>query len=169
MRKARVLAGLVVIAMVATAVSWLLAADRSEQVVARRLLQTSGVQGGLVVHLGCGEGRLTAALHASDSYLVQGLDRKADRVARARKFLLRRGLYGKVTVDRLVGDRLPYIENLVNLLVVEDPSGISEDEMMRVVAPLGVVYIKRGGRWEKRGKPWPKEIDEWTHYLHDAT
>jgi hypothetical protein len=31
------------------------------------ILATSGMQGGLVVHLGCGDGQLTAALRASDS------------------------------------------------------------------------------------------------------
>ncbi len=33
-----------------------------------------GVQGGLIVHLGCGDGRLTAALGASDRYLAHGMD-----------------------------------------------------------------------------------------------
>ena len=31
------------------------------------LLRESGVQGGLVVHLGCGDGKLTAALRANSS------------------------------------------------------------------------------------------------------
>ena len=34
---------------------------------AKEILDTSGVQGGIVVHLGCGDGKLTAALRASDS------------------------------------------------------------------------------------------------------
>ena len=31
-------------------------------------------RGGLVVHLGCGDGKLTAALRTGDAYLVHGLD-----------------------------------------------------------------------------------------------
>ena len=38
------------------------------------IINESGVQGGLIVHLNCGDGSLTEALRASDSYLVHGLD-----------------------------------------------------------------------------------------------
>ena len=41
------------------------------------ILKASSVRGGLVVHLGCGDGKLTAALRANDSYLVHGLVRVA--------------------------------------------------------------------------------------------
>ena len=37
---------------------------------ARAILDASGVKGGLVVHLGCGDGTLTAALGDSKSYTV---------------------------------------------------------------------------------------------------
>jgi outer membrane protein assembly factor BamB len=69
------------------------------------------------------------------------------------------------------------------------------EEALRVVAPLGVVWIgaasreaagplaeqlralggaevgiveAAGGTWVRARKPWPKDIDEWTHYLHGA-
>ena len=32
-----------------------------------------------------------------------------------------------------------------------------------------MAYLKSDGRWTKVGKPWPKEIDQWTHFLYDAT
>ena len=37
------------------------------------------------MHLGCGDGRVTAELRANDSYLVHGLDADADNVAKARR------------------------------------------------------------------------------------
>jgi hypothetical protein len=37
------------------------------------------------------------------------------------------------------------------------------------LAPLGVAYAKAEGAWTKTVKPWPEGIDEWTHYLHDAS
>ncbi|UCE48006.1 MAG: hypothetical protein JSW47_20705, partial [Phycisphaerales bacterium] len=40
-----------------------------------QIRQQSGVRGGLVVHLGCGEGELTATLGAADAYIVHGLDK----------------------------------------------------------------------------------------------
>ena len=51
-------------------------ADEREE--AGRILAATGVKGGLVVHLGCGDGKLTAALRASDRYLVHGLGAAAD-------------------------------------------------------------------------------------------
>jgi outer membrane protein assembly factor BamB len=131
---------------------------------ARDILETTGVKGGLVVHLGCKDGRLTAALHAGDAYLVHGLDRDPANVARARETVRAAGLYGKVSIDRLTGTRLPYIDNLVNLVVAEDLGEVPMDEVMRVLCPNGVAYV--GGR--KTVKPRPKELDEWTHYLYDA-
>ncbi len=139
---------------------------------AKQILDATGVKGGLVVHVGCGDGKplgppggLTAALRANDSYIVHGLDADAANVAKARAHIRRLGLYGKVSVERLAGNRLPYIDNLVNLVVAEDLGKVPMDEVMRVLAPNGVAYIKG----KKTVKPRPKEIDEWTHYMHDAT
>jgi outer membrane protein assembly factor BamB len=58
---------------------------------------------------------------------------------------------------------------LVNLLVVEDPGELTDDETMRVLVPGGVVYRKRGDQWKLSRKPQPKDVDEWTHYLYDAS
>jgi len=135
----------------------------------KHILDAAGIEGGLIVHIGCGGGNLTAALHANDSYLVHGLDADANNVEKARKHIRSLGLEGPVSVDRLIGDRLPYTDNLVNLIVSEDLGQVSMDEVMRVLCPRGVAYIKRDGTWMKKVKTWLKEIDEWTHYLHDST
>jgi len=125
----------------------------------------SGVKGGLVVHLGCDDGRLTTALRASDAYLVQGLDADPAQVAKAREHIQSTGLYGKVSARRWEDKWLPYADNLVNLLVADELGGVPMEEIIRVLAPRGVAMI--GG--EKIVKPWPDEIDEWTHYLYDAS
>jgi len=121
----------------------------------------TGIKGGLVVHLGCGDGKRTVALRANDSFIVQGLD--AD-VTAARKYIQSLGLYGPVSAEQWTGDRLPYADNLVNLIVADKLDGVSMDEVMRVLVPNGVALI--GGK--KTVKPRPKDIDEWTHFLHDA-
>lgn len=141
----------------------------AEVASANEILTTTGVQGGLILHLGCGDGRLTAALQANDRYQVQGLDVDAQNVATARKHIMAQGSYGPVAVDLLVGQQLPYIDNLINLAVVSDLSGVSRDELLRVLVPEGVAYIRQGNEWEKVVKPRPDNIDEWTHYLHDAS
>ncbi len=151
------------------AASALPSADGPHDALAKEILEATGIKGGLVVHLGCGDGKLTAALRASDSYLVHGLDARAENVATAREHIRSLGLYGAVAVDQSRGNRLPYIDNLVNLLVSERAPKVRMAEVLRVLAPNGVAYIKKGGKWTKTVKPRPPEIDEWTHYLHDAS
>ncbi len=141
------------------------AAIADERQQAAEILKATGVKGGLVVHVGCGRGKLTAALRANDSYLVHGLDADAKNVEAARKHIRSLKLYGKVSVEQWSGKHLPYADNLVNLLVSEDLGKVPMDEVMRVLAPKGAAYIKG----KKTVKLWPETIDEWTHYLHDAS
>ncbi|MFW6161635.1 MAG: PQQ-binding-like beta-propeller repeat protein [Planctomycetota bacterium] len=144
------------------------AAEETGQ-VARQILSEASVKGGLVVQLGCGDGALTAALRASERYTVHALDPDPARVAAARAHVEAQGLAGAVTVERWEGERLPYIDNLVNLLVATGELRVSRDEMLRALAPRGVAMVRRDGEWARVVKPVPEAIDEWTHYLHDAT
>ena len=132
---------------------------------ARDILDSAGIKGGLIVHVGCGDGKLTAALRANDSFIVHGLDTDEKNVEAARKHIQSLGLYGKIAVAQWDGKRLPYIENFANVIVVSDGCRVADDEIMRVLAPNGVALV--GGK--KTVKPRPKEIDEWTHYLHDPS
>jgi ubiquinone/menaquinone biosynthesis C-methylase UbiE len=155
---------------------------------ARRILQETGVQGGLVVHVGCGDGRLTTALRAGEGFLVHGLDRDVANVERARATIREAGAYGPVSVDHLAGQDLPYTDNLVNLVVVDTRCEMQDagTEILRVLTPRGVAVVREKGNegWLSRiphpvsrigagfamfAKPVPAEIDDWTHYLHDAT
>jgi outer membrane protein assembly factor BamB len=165
LRSSRFLAAIVFTVLLSSGAN---AAD-SHAALAQRIIKETGVSGGFVVHLGCGDGKLTAALRAGDSYQVQGLDPNPANVAAARKHVQSQGKYGDVAIDRLRGKTLPYIVNLVNLLVAEDLHGVSLDEVRRVLVPEGVAYVKQNGRWTKIVKPRPKDIDDWTHYLHDST
>ena len=137
---------------------------------AKQVLDATGVKGGLVVHLGCGDGKLTAALAAREGFLVHALDADAANVAAARKHIRSKGLYGRASVERFSGRRLPYADNLVRLLVAEKlgPGAPGMTEVMRVLCPNGVAYAKVGQAWQKTVKPRPKEIDEWTHFRHSA-
>ncbi|NCQ29938.1 MAG: class I SAM-dependent methyltransferase, partial [Armatimonadetes bacterium] len=141
----------------------------AEKEQAREICDATGVKGGLIVHLGCGDGKLTAALRPNDSYLVHGLDAETGNVARARAHIQSLGLYGKVSVERWTGSRLPYADNLVTLLVSADLGKVPMAEVLRVLAPSGVAYLKQGDAWRKTVKPRPGGVDEWTHFLHDAS
>jgi outer membrane protein assembly factor BamB len=144
-----------------------LAASEPARETAEQMLQQSGVRGGLIVHLGCGDGKLTAALGADDRYIVQGLETDAEEIERARRHIRSLARYGRVSVARWDGgDRLPYADNLVNLIVADEPGEISSDEMLRVLAPRGVVLVRQGDGWTQHVKPWPDALDEWPHYLY---
>jgi len=134
------------------------------------ILKASGVKGGLVVHVGCGDGKLTAALRAGDGFLVHGVDTDARNISAARKHVLAAGLAGKVTISKFDGKQLPCIDNVASLVVLEERAAVSPDEIMRVLSPRGVAYeIKTDGEFTKTVKPVPSDIDEWTHYMHDAS
>jgi outer membrane protein assembly factor BamB len=135
---------------------------------AKSILERSGVKGGLVVHLHCGNGILTEALRTSDSYLVHGLDSKTDNVTKARQHITSRGSYGAVSVDKLTGKKLPYIDSLVNLILAEDLGDIPMEEVMRVLAPKGVLMIRGLFGWKKIVKPAPRQMDEWNQYLYNS-
>ena len=135
---------------------------------AQEILNASEIKGGLIVHLGCGNGKLTATLHANDRYLVHGLDADAKNIAKAREYIKSLGIYGKVSVEKFDGKRLPYIDNLINLVVAEDLGEVPMAEVMRVLAPLGIAYLRQGIQWTRTVKRWPEDIDEWQQYLHDA-
>ena len=133
---------------------------------AKSILDATGVKGGLIVHLGCGDGKLTAAFRAGEAFVVHGLDRNAKNIAEARRHIRLLDLYGKVSVDTLSGDGLPYTDNLVNLLVASTTGGVDKAEILRVLVPHGVAYLREDDGWSKIVKPRPANIDEWTHFLH---
>ncbi|HEX7899042.1 MAG TPA: PQQ-binding-like beta-propeller repeat protein [Planctomycetota bacterium] len=128
------------------------------------VLELAGVKGGFAVHLGCGERPLVLG----EGFQVHALDRDPAKVEKARAAVRAKGPYGAVSVERLAGDRLPYIDGLVNLVVAEDLSGVAMEEVLRALAPRGVALVRKDGAWTKTVKPVPPTIDDWTHYLHDA-
>ncbi len=141
-------------------------AARNPQQQAQEILEETRVAGGVVSHVGCNDGKLTAALHADKKYLVHGLDTEAVQVEQARRYIDSLGLYGEVSAEKYDGRNLPYGDNVVNLIVVtDDKCRVDEKEIMRVLAPGGVAWING----EKIVKPRPETIDQWTHYLHDAS
>ena len=120
--------------------------------------------GGLLVRLGCADARALADLRTSENLIVHGLDADPVIVAKARREVDAIGAYGPVSVGQFDGKHLPYTDNLVNVLIADSAGGVPESEIVRVLAPSGVALI--GGK--KILKPWPDDIDQWTHYLHDA-
>lgn len=136
---------------------------------AEEIVKTADLPGGLVVHVGCGDGKVTASLSPGENVVVQGLDGSEAKVASARQHILSKNLYGRVSAQQWQGGPLPYNDNLVNLLLVESTDDVTKDEMLRVLVPGGVAHIRKGDRWEKLVKKPLAELDDWTHSLYDAS
>ena len=145
---------------------------------AKEILATAGPRTGLCVHLGCGQAAsagLTAALAENSGLLVHGLACDETALARARKEIEARTMFGRAMAEKVPPSKspLPYLSDLASLAVVEDlaalaAQGVSKEEIMRVLAPNGVLCTREGGKWTKTVKPRPKEMDDWPHPLHGA-
>ena len=154
----------------------------------KKLLERLGVTGGLCVQVGAEDTTLAVELARTGRFLVHVLDRDATAVELARKRLHAKGLYGLISVDRLgASGKLPYTENLVNLAIINDQFK-NDSELQRVVCPNGVVMaaeamgirkfdnatlpdtlmFKSDRDWIIQRKPWPREMDEWSHPRHAA-
>lgn len=134
---------------------------------AQDVWRETGVRSGLIVQLGCGEGKLITSLADRDGVLVQGLDTDSANVAAARANILSAGCAKNASADVFDGQRLPYIDNLVNLVIAEDLGHVPMQEVMRVLCPGGKAHIGRGGVWTTLAKARPGNIDDWTHFLHE--
>ena len=75
-------------------------------------------------------------------------------------------LGGKTTVLEFDGQHLPYCDSTVNTIVLTGTTQVPRAELMRVLTPRGTLVTADRKTEEKI---WPDDIDEWTHYLHDAT
>lgn len=128
------------------------------------VVQDSGIQGGIVVHLNCADGRTTTEMASDNTCLVHGLDRDADNIGKARAYIQSKHLYGRVSVALYDGKSLPYGDNMINLLVAGSLGDLSQEEVMRVLTPKGAMIVDG----KRTVKPWPKEIDDWPQYLNKA-
>ena len=147
-------------------------------------IAASGASGGVVVQLGCGGGTSVADLWPGEKYLICGLDTDATVVEKAKERIAARSIYGRVSAEKYDGKNLPFGDNIVNLMVVEDAAQIDGAEIERVLIPKGVALVKAGSRllessglkkegvtqgWDRYRKPWPADIDDWPQFLYDSS
>lgn len=141
---------------------------------AKQLLALSGVRVGLCIQLGSGRetsDALAAELAAQSDLAVEGLALDDAALARARRAVELKTMSGRVTIGKYAIDPLPYLNDLADLVVVEDPGTLKErglrvEEIMRVLAPGGMLCVMKDGAWTKAVKPRPAGMDEWTHPNH---
>ena len=163
-----------------------------------RILNASDRRDGLCVIVNAPGPELAVALAKRSKFVVQTLHDTAEADA-IRKTVDQCGLYGRVSARQASYERLPYTDNLVNLLIVCDyhllqRQGPTVDEMLRVIAPYGEIWLQcssaldsetahrhllksdlapaeingDAGRWIRAAKPYPREMDQWSHFRHNA-
>jgi len=169
-----------IVLTVSIALAWVLSAKADQ--IPERLYRERG----LIVSVGLPTEGLLASVQADREGLVQVLVARGER-GKAEASMRLSGadhgiaLGGRSTVLEYDGQHLPYCDNSVNLIVIREARHeIRDEELKRVLAPRGRIIAPEGTRipypvsrigngFAMFTKPVPAEIDEWTHYLHDAT
>ncbi|MHC4981699.1 MAG: outer membrane protein assembly factor BamB family protein, partial [Planctomycetota bacterium] len=110
---------------------------------AEHILSATGIDRGMCLVLGSGEGRLAYELARRSELRVVGVDTDAAKVNAARRALLAAGVYGRVTIHRVDSlAELPFVGDFANLVVSErmvcrgECAGTAV-EVLRVLRPAG--------------------------------
>ena len=130
---------------------------------------TRGFDGGVVVHVGCGDGRHTLELGQGGTWVVRGLDRDPDKIRAARERIAGAGRYGPVSVAVWRGGGLPFVNNSIDVILLDNGAEVAPEECLRALRPGGKVCFQKGGMWQHFLKEHPRNTDEWTHALYDAS
>ena len=130
--------------------------------------EAARLNGGIIVTLDTGDATQLKNLAAKPSLQVQALVAQDEAIVSLRKTLHEEGRYGQISVNPHNGSDLPYIDNVVNLVICDEGTTIPRDEILRVLTPRGVLYVKSGTGYERIVKPVPKGMDEWNQFLHNA-
>lgn len=128
----------------------------------------SACKGGVIVHVGCGNGDLLRAYGLQEEFAAIGLCGSRTAADALRSTLRAEGYGSRVLVDEWNGTNLPFVDNFVSALVLEDAPALADAEALRAVAPGGRIYRPSGGSWVASVKPYPADMDEWTHFDHAA-
>ena len=162
---------------------------------AAQMIHASGAPGGIITIIDGADADLALALAKQGSFIIQCLAVDSGTCDTLRKSIRAHGMYGTVSANTLDAARLPYAGNLVNIGVVNADVSLAKNrlnakDVLRVLAPLGTVFVSKSpagdelvaalraagavvpakvagpAGWTILQKPWPANIDEWTHYLH---
>jgi len=124
-----------------------LSAQNQESLV-EMFLKNTRVKKGLCVYVGDHHQRLLA-LHEKGGFLVHGLISKQSSLLESRNYLQSRGVYGQVSVELSNWRDLPYQNNLINFMVLDNypralKAGLSLKEIKRILTPRGEAIIGAG-------------------------
>ena len=128
---------------------------------------------GLVVHVGAKGLSVPIEWAQGGLCLVEQLVTSQDAVegihARAREAGVTGLVSASIWNSGTSNGRLPFTDNMVDRLIVRDPSLVSREEAMRVLVPgTGWAIFVVDGTLESVNKPMPDAYDEWPQYDYNA-
>ncbi|MBL7187722.1 MAG: PQQ-binding-like beta-propeller repeat protein [Phycisphaerae bacterium] len=132
-------------------------------------LETKDIRGLCIVLPGSSESLVKTLGRNASSATVQLLCRDDEELCALRQSIRALDVYGRISAISWQGASLPYIDDLVNVIIAPSRSAASPDEVRRVLCPGGSAYVYEDGHWQRETKPWSQDIDEWTHWLHDPS
>ncbi|MFV2068115.1 MAG: PQQ-binding-like beta-propeller repeat protein, partial [Pirellulales bacterium] len=113
----------------------------------QQVKEASGISGGVCSVLGCGEATLILDAARDERFFVHAIDDRDEAVHAVGQALSEPGLYGhQAVVDKGTLERLPYADNMIDLMVVGDlaPASLGRvalDEIARVLRPRGKAVL----------------------------
>ena len=118
-----------------------------------------GFPGGICVVLGRTDAQLALSLAKHGRFVVHALYDDQTCLDQARRVICNHGVYGTLSAGLGQADRLPYAENLVNVIVADscpklESQGFSIAEVLRVLAPLGVAFFGDSGGSPDSNPAW---------------
>ncbi|MFH1923657.1 MAG: PQQ-binding-like beta-propeller repeat protein, partial [Planctomycetota bacterium] len=139
------------------------AAETGDALLTTSVVRSTGVNAGLCVLLGFEDAAMATRLSKEGSFLVHCLYSDRQIVEEARAAIRSAGIYGRVSADHGSFRRLPYAENLVNLIVADNFStllnqGLTVEELLRVLCPNGVAYLRDRAASKDTDEAWLAEL-----------
>jgi outer membrane protein assembly factor BamB len=149
--------------------------------------------GGICIVIGDDDAKVSLSLPQRPQMVVQTLCNDQRQLNATRRSVLEQGVYGRTSVIRMPKDHLPYTDNLINAVILADQNVLDQfsnlpAEIARVLAPRGAMYVRSPVKplaqeaiqaagleftqqpssepWLRITKPWPEDIDQWSHHLH---
>ena len=127
-----------------------------------RLIKQADLERGYCLVVGAGDGRLAYLLAQQTAWDIVVAESDADKAAALRQNIHEAGLTGRVSVQHVTLDPLPYSDYTFNVIVGDTGLG-PRDEMMRVLRPHGgVAFMGTEDASVVRRGPLKGE-GEWTH------
>ena len=135
--------------------------------IVRHCVELAGISSGICSILGCDDGAEVLAAASSGRFLVHALDPRDDAVQVVRAAVDAAGLDARrVVVERGGGARLPYADNMVDLvlavrLTAKDLESISPAEIVRALRPGGKAVLGSPAAAGAADRPTAQQLEVW--------